>query len=183
MSVFYIYIVCVYIYIYIYIYIYKKLWASFLLKWWLSWHQLPSRSHRFINARRRILQPMLDASNPDPAPKAKKMKSQHRPTQRFWPDSIVAGVLQTHRSQTGNNSYSMSAPTFLQKKKKKNTHRHTNNIPWLPRLFLLFNCMHDVCILTTRCHYWPFHFITQEHLKAKVSNYGIKSAREIWACI
>ncbi|KAF6738542.1 Homeobox protein PKNOX2 [Oryzias melastigma] len=58
----------------------------------------------FINARRRILQPMLDASNPDPAPKAKKMKSQHRPTQRFWPDSIVAGVLQTHRSQTGGNS-------------------------------------------------------------------------------
>ncbi|XP_061752409.1 homeobox protein PKNOX2 [Nerophis ophidion] len=58
----------------------------------------------FINARRRILQPMLDASNPDPAPKAKKMKSQHRPTQRFWPDSIVAGVLQTHRSQLGNNS-------------------------------------------------------------------------------
>ncbi|XP_077360764.1 homeobox protein PKNOX2-like isoform X2 [Festucalex cinctus] len=58
----------------------------------------------FINARRRILQPMLDASNPDPAPKAKKMKSQHRPTQRFWPDSIVAGVLQTHRSQTGNHS-------------------------------------------------------------------------------
>ncbi|KAF3841525.1 hypothetical protein F7725_007387, partial [Dissostichus mawsoni] len=56
----------------------------------------------FINARRRILQPMLDASNPDPAPKAKKMKSQHRPTQRFWPDSIVAGVLQAHRS--GNNS-------------------------------------------------------------------------------
>uniref|UniRef100_A0A3B5MWJ6 Pbx/knotted 1 homeobox 2 n=1 Tax=Xiphophorus couchianus TaxID=32473 RepID=A0A3B5MWJ6_9TELE len=60
----------------------------------------------FINARRRILQPMLDASNPDPAPKAKKMKSQHRPTQRFWPDSIVAGVLQTHRSQTVNNSES-----------------------------------------------------------------------------
>eukprot|EP00062_Callorhinchus_milii_P011227 gi/632957165/ref/XP_007894324.1/ PREDICTED: homeobox protein PKNOX2 [Callorhinchus milii] len=48
----------------------------------------------FINARRRILQPMLDASNPDPAPKAKKIKSQHRPTQRFWPDSIAAGVLQ-----------------------------------------------------------------------------------------
>ncbi|XP_042707929.2 homeobox protein PKNOX2 isoform X9 [Chrysemys picta bellii] len=48
----------------------------------------------FINARRRILQPMLDASNPDPAPKAKKIKSQHRPTQRFWPNSIAAGVLQ-----------------------------------------------------------------------------------------
>uniref|UniRef100_A0A671NHW2 Homeobox protein PKNOX2-like n=1 Tax=Sinocyclocheilus anshuiensis TaxID=1608454 RepID=A0A671NHW2_9TELE len=58
----------------------------------------------FINARRRILQPMLDASNPDPAPKAKKMKSQHRPTQRFWPDSIVAGVLQTHGSHSTNNS-------------------------------------------------------------------------------
>ncbi|XP_029028919.1 homeobox protein PKNOX2 isoform X1 [Betta splendens] len=62
----------------------------------------------FINARRRILQPMLDASNPDPAPKAKKMKSQHRPTQRFWPDSIVAGVLQTHRSQTGNSDNPLS---------------------------------------------------------------------------
>ncbi|XP_046927517.1 homeobox protein PKNOX2 isoform X2 [Lynx rufus] len=49
----------------------------------------------FINARRRILQPMLDASNPDPAPKAKKIKSQHRPTQRFWPNSIAAGVLQS----------------------------------------------------------------------------------------
>uniref|UniRef100_A0AAY4AZ24 Homeobox domain-containing protein n=1 Tax=Denticeps clupeoides TaxID=299321 RepID=A0AAY4AZ24_9TELE len=57
----------------------------------------------FINARRRILQPMLDASNPDPAPKAKKMKSQHRPTQRFWPDSIVAGVLQTHSGSNSDN--------------------------------------------------------------------------------
>ena len=63
---------------------------------------------RFINARRRILQPMLDASNPDPAPKAKKMKSQHRPTQRFWPDSIVAGVLQTHGPHSANNSDSQS---------------------------------------------------------------------------
>ncbi|MGH0142463.1 UNVERIFIED_CONTAM: hypothetical protein FKN15_038859 [Acipenser sinensis] len=58
----------------------------------------------FINARRRILQPMLDASNPDPAPKAKKMKSQHRPTQRFWPDSIVAGVLQPQGAHSGNNA-------------------------------------------------------------------------------
>ncbi|XP_076129774.1 homeobox protein PKNOX2-like [Alosa pseudoharengus] len=58
----------------------------------------------FINARRRILQPMLDASNPDPAPKTKKMKSQHRPTQRFWPDSIVAGVLQTHGPLGANRS-------------------------------------------------------------------------------
>lgn len=43
----------------------------------------------FINARRRILQPMLDASNPEQG-KAKKPKTQHRPVQqRFWPDSIA----------------------------------------------------------------------------------------------
>uniref|UniRef100_A0A8C8VIJ6 PBX/knotted 1 homeobox 2 n=1 Tax=Pelusios castaneus TaxID=367368 RepID=A0A8C8VIJ6_9SAUR len=57
----------------------------------------------FINARRRILQPMLDASNPDPAPKAKKIKSQHRPTQRFWPNSIAAGVLQQQGSNPTTN--------------------------------------------------------------------------------
>ncbi|XP_075765573.1 homeobox protein PKNOX2 isoform X4 [Pelodiscus sinensis] len=57
----------------------------------------------FINARRRILQPMLDASNPDPAPKAKKIKSQHRPTQRFWPNSIAAGVLQQQGGNPGTN--------------------------------------------------------------------------------
>ncbi|KFV71473.1 Homeobox protein PKNOX2, partial [Dryobates pubescens] len=57
----------------------------------------------FINARRRILQPMLDASNPDPAPKAKKIKSQHRPTQRFWPNSIAAGVLQQQGGSAGAN--------------------------------------------------------------------------------
>ncbi|KAJ8403804.1 hypothetical protein AAFF_G00346720 [Aldrovandia affinis] len=58
----------------------------------------------FINARRRILQPMLDASNPDPTPKTKKMKSQHRPTQRFWPDSIMSGVAQMHGVHSSNNS-------------------------------------------------------------------------------
>ncbi|XP_031568875.1 homeobox protein PKNOX2-like isoform X2 [Actinia tenebrosa] len=42
----------------------------------------------FINARRRILQPMLDAGNPD-AHKAKKSKIQSRPAQRFWPESLV----------------------------------------------------------------------------------------------
>uniref|UniRef100_A0A4W3H540 Pbx/knotted 1 homeobox 2 n=1 Tax=Callorhinchus milii TaxID=7868 RepID=A0A4W3H540_CALMI len=62
----------------------------------------------FINARRRILQPMLDASNPDPAPKAKKIKSQHRPTQRFWPDSIAAGVLQPAGNPTNPDSESAS---------------------------------------------------------------------------
>lgn len=46
---------------------------------------------------------MLDASNPDPAPKAKKIKSQHRPTQRFWPNSIAAGVLQQQGGNSGTN--------------------------------------------------------------------------------
>ncbi|KAL5020067.1 hypothetical protein ScPMuIL_002959 [Solemya velum] len=42
----------------------------------------------FINARRRILQPMLDSSNPEQA-KTKKSKPQNRPLQRFWPESIA----------------------------------------------------------------------------------------------
>lgn len=45
---------------------------------------------RFINARRRILQPMLDASSSE-TPKAKKKTPQNRPLQRFWPDSIATG--------------------------------------------------------------------------------------------
>ncbi|XP_049904294.1 homeobox protein PKNOX1.1 isoform X3 [Epinephelus moara] len=44
----------------------------------------------FINARRRILQPMLDASSSE-TPKAKKKTPQNRPLQRFWPDSIAGG--------------------------------------------------------------------------------------------
>ncbi|KAG5268348.1 hypothetical protein AALO_G00211610 [Alosa alosa] len=48
----------------------------------------------FINARRRILQPMLEASNPDPAPKTKRMKS-HRPTQRFWPLATGSSTVAT----------------------------------------------------------------------------------------
>ncbi|WAR04847.1 PKNX2-like protein [Mya arenaria] len=39
---------------------------------------------RFINARRRILQPMLDAGNPEQS-KTKKPKPQTKPPQRFWP--------------------------------------------------------------------------------------------------
>ncbi|KAK3107226.1 hypothetical protein FSP39_009807 [Pinctada imbricata] len=42
----------------------------------------------FINARRRILQPMLDATNPEPTKKVKS-KPQNRPLQRFWPESIA----------------------------------------------------------------------------------------------
>ncbi|XP_036396212.1 homeobox protein PKNOX1-like isoform X2 [Megalops cyprinoides] len=47
----------------------------------------------FINARRRILQPMLDASSSE-TPKTKKKTPQNRPLQRFWPDSIASGVPQ-----------------------------------------------------------------------------------------
>ena len=42
----------------------------------------------FINARRRILQPMLEASNPEQV-KTKKSKPQTRPLQRFWPESLA----------------------------------------------------------------------------------------------
>ncbi|KAL4609099.1 homeobox protein PKNOX1 [Arapaima gigas] len=47
----------------------------------------------FINARRRILQPMLDASSSE-TPKTKKKTPQNRPLQRFWPDSIASGMPQ-----------------------------------------------------------------------------------------
>lgn len=53
----------------------------------------------FINARRRILQPMLDAGNPEQA-KAKKAKPQGKPPQRFWPFA-------------GNNSQNATAATGL----------------------------------------------------------------------
>uniref|UniRef100_A0A8B9KTT4 Pbx/knotted 1 homeobox 1.1 n=1 Tax=Astyanax mexicanus TaxID=7994 RepID=A0A8B9KTT4_ASTMX len=47
----------------------------------------------FINARRRILQPMLDANSTE-TPKTKKKTPQNRPLQRFWPDSIASPVSQ-----------------------------------------------------------------------------------------
>ncbi|XP_007233117.3 homeobox protein PKNOX1.1 isoform X1 [Astyanax mexicanus] len=47
----------------------------------------------FINARRRILQPMLDAKSTE-TPKTKKKTPQNRPLQRFWPDSIASPVSQ-----------------------------------------------------------------------------------------
>ncbi|KAH9509217.1 Homeobox protein pknox1 [Bulinus truncatus] len=39
----------------------------------------------FINARRRILQPMLEASNPEKAKSKKPSKPGNKPQQRFWP--------------------------------------------------------------------------------------------------
>ncbi|KAM4015178.1 homeobox protein PKNOX2 isoform 2-T6 [Anomaloglossus baeobatrachus] len=76
----------------------------------------------FINARRRILQPMLDASNPDPAPKAKKIKSQHRPTQRFWPNSIAAGVLQQQGSVNIDNLQSLSSDALSMQQAMMSAH-------------------------------------------------------------
>lgn len=62
----------------------------------------------FINARRRILQPMLDASNPENSQqqKAKKAKVQTvRPVERFWPDAIA--TLQPRAS--GHNGMAATA--------------------------------------------------------------------------
>lgn len=53
---------------------------------------------RFINARRRILQPMLDSSCSE-TPKTKKKTAQNRPVQRFWPDSIASGAAQPPPSE------------------------------------------------------------------------------------
>ena len=44
---------------------------------------------------------MLDASNPDQT-KAKKIKPQNRPAQRFWPDSLTS--LQQVAAQPGSNT-------------------------------------------------------------------------------
>lgn len=69
---------------------------------------LPSIVFRFINARRRILQPMLDSSCSE-TPKTKKKTAQNRPVQRFWPDSIASGVAQQQSSELtmsdGEESY------------------------------------------------------------------------------
>uniref|UniRef100_A0A8C5AWT8 Pbx/knotted 1 homeobox 2 n=1 Tax=Gadus morhua TaxID=8049 RepID=A0A8C5AWT8_GADMO len=108
----------------------------------------------FINARRRILQPMLDASNPDPVPKAKKMKSQHRPTQRFWPDSIVAGVLQTYRSQAGAHGNSTARTNTLRTDKHTRTHTSDTHASHKPHMFFCFQGKVFFDMLKT-------HFFTQ----------------------
>ncbi|KAJ8793598.1 hypothetical protein J1605_003606 [Eschrichtius robustus] len=81
----------------------------FLLVWFVRWacycfgRPRKGRSdlfpaHRFINARRRILQPMLDSSCSE-TPKTKKKTAQNRPVQRFWPDSIASGAAQPAASE------------------------------------------------------------------------------------
>jgi hypothetical protein len=42
----------------------------------------------FINARRRVLQPMLDAANPEHA-KRKKSSNARPACQRFWPSALA----------------------------------------------------------------------------------------------
>lgn len=63
---------------------------------------------RFINGRRRILQPMLDTPNTAES-KAKKNKGISRSAQRFWPENIAN--LQTHTSATeeGHSQSDMSS--------------------------------------------------------------------------
>lgn len=63
----------------------------------------------FINARRRILQPMLDASNPENSQqKAKKAKVQTvRPVERFWPDAIAS--LQPRAASSHNGMAAVAA--------------------------------------------------------------------------
>lgn len=65
----------------------------------------------FINARRRILQPMLDASNPENSQqKAKKAKVQTvRPVERFWPDAIAS--LQPRASSHNGMAPASSSPS------------------------------------------------------------------------
>ncbi|KAG7258408.1 hypothetical protein CRUP_025921 [Coryphaenoides rupestris] len=79
--------------------------ATNIMRSWLFQHLMhpyPTEDEkRQIAGQTNLTLLQVNNCNPDPAPKAKKMKSQHRPTQRFWPDSIVAGVLQTYRSQAG----------------------------------------------------------------------------------
>ncbi|NP_001089851.1 uncharacterized protein LOC734917 [Xenopus laevis] len=70
----------------------------------------------FINARRRILQPMLDSSSSSSeTPKAKKKSGQSRPVQRFWPDSIAGGASQPDTDITISDGtvVTLSAPGGL----------------------------------------------------------------------
>ncbi|XP_055733868.1 homeobox protein PKNOX1-like isoform X3 [Salvelinus fontinalis] len=61
----------------------------------------------FINARRRILQPMLDASSSE-TPKNKKKPPPNRPLQRFWPDSIATGMTQQQVQMPDGTTVMMS---------------------------------------------------------------------------
>lgn len=63
----------------------------------------------FINARRRILQPMLEASNPDMAKKKKTSNISSKPYQnnRYWPQNIVNIALKTENKSSCKNDSSL----------------------------------------------------------------------------
>ena len=71
--------------------------------------------HRFINARRRILQPMLDNNTSYASlSRAKKIKPQKIPAQRAWPEAIgvyspyhSADAIQYHAA-TGNSLHTVN---------------------------------------------------------------------------
>nr|QFQ66898.1 PKNOX2-like protein [Hofstenia miamia] len=66
----------------------------------------------FINARRRILQPMLEATNPDTSlQKAKKSKTVARPNaaNRFWPDNLAQGQVAKIEPSSPNDDLSVGS--------------------------------------------------------------------------
>ncbi|OWK17416.1 PKNOX2 [Cervus elaphus hippelaphus] len=81
--------------------------ATNIMRSWLFQHLMhpyPTEDEkRQIAAQTNLTLLQVNNCNPDPAPKAKKIKSQHRPTQRFWPNSIAAGVLQQQGGAPGTN--------------------------------------------------------------------------------
>lgn len=75
---------------------------------------------RFINARRRILQPMLDSGGAD-TNRVKKSKPITRPQQRFWPEAIAnitpqlpAHLQQPVKASTPSNTSSVSSLSLAQ---------------------------------------------------------------------
>ncbi|KAK8727252.1 hypothetical protein OTU49_009781 [Cherax quadricarinatus] len=72
----------------------------------------------FINARRRILQPMIDASTP-PDQKTKKSKAYNPKASatRFWPDSLIS----LHGKPQNNNNNNNTASSLARKTNFSNT--------------------------------------------------------------
>ncbi|ROT75819.1 Homeobox protein PKNOX2 [Penaeus vannamei] len=83
----------------------------------------------FINARRRILQPMIDASTP-PDQKTKKSKAYNPKASatRFWPDSLIS----LHGKLQNNNNNNHTASSLARKTNLSNTDAHTTMHNLLP---------------------------------------------------
>ena len=99
---------------------------------------------------------MLDASSSE-TPKTKKKTPQNRPLQRFWPDSIVAGVLQTYRSQAGAHGNSTARTNTLRTDKHTRTHTSDTHASHKPHMFFCFQGKVFFDMLKT-------HFFTQKKL-------------------